>query len=147
MSPILRSESSPVSSVFSSATAMGGGLHGSAVLTPFSREPSWVGCWSDGSWPSTTKRKGMQEACQFLSSFRLASPACCPLPCSGNPEAEKHIFCQSRCQAVSRRQSLLASSLQARAVSGPSGACPSFGFRIVRMLMEEVRKKLLRSPD
>lgn len=147
MSLILQSESSTVSSVFPSATAMGGALHGSAGLTPFSWEPSWVGCRSDGSWPLTTKRKGMEEACQSLSSFCLASPTCCPLPCSKNPEAEKHIFCQSRCQAVSRQQSLLASSLQARAVSGPSGACPSFGFRIVRMLMEEVRKKPLDSPD
>ena len=45
----------------------------------------------------TTKMKGMQEARQPLFSCCLVSPACCSLPCSGSPEAEKHVFCLSRC--------------------------------------------------
>ena len=76
-----------------------------------------------------TKMEDMREARQPPISF-LASPSCFPFSCSGNPEAEKHIFCVGRCPTNVQMPVSSFISLQAHVISGPLGACLSFGFQI-----------------
>lgn len=139
-----RSEPSSSSPICPSAAVVGGALLGHLLLAPFSQKGAFSG-WVLVRWLHVTTTP---EACRWLASPTmccLASLSCSPSPCSGNPRQSMHLeskWTSNQCPDASFLLHSPCRHMQYMVLRVPGLHSDS---ELVRMPMEEVRKKLCAS--